>query len=220
MGIFNKAITMVGIMLPTLILVISSSYSIHFLNQYFKDIHYDSHKKRNIEKSIINIGKTIFLAALTTIAGFAALTINKIKPMRELGIFVLIGVFFSMILSLTFLPGLLTVLKKPKVMLQASREGSRTCIFFDRLGEFITKRWIIILVLALAISVWSCLGITKINVDTSWERWFKKNSEILTTQKFIKSNYGGITTFNVTFEIDGQLHYLVKIPVKMIGDIA
>jgi hydrophobe/amphiphile efflux-3 (HAE3) family protein len=204
MGIFDKTITMVGVMLPTLILVISSSYSIHFLNQYFKDIYYDSHKKRNIEKSIINIGKTIFLAALTTIAGFAALTINKIKPMRELGIFVLIGVFFSMILSLTFLPGLLTVLKKPKGMIQASREGSRTNTFFDHLGEFITKRWIIILVIALAISVWSCLGIAKISVDTSWERWFKKSSEILATQKFIKSNYGGISTFNVTFEIDEQ----------------
>jgi hydrophobe/amphiphile efflux-3 (HAE3) family protein len=209
MGIFDKTITMVGVMLPTLILVISSSYSIHFLNQYFKDIHIDSHKKRNIEKSIVNIGKTIFLAAITTIAGFAALTINKIKPMRELGIFVLIGVFFSMILSLTFLPALLTVLKKPKGVVQASREGSGTNIFFSNLGGFITRRWIIILIIACAIGLWSSIGIPNIKVDTSWERWFKKNSEILMSQKFIKSNYGGISTFNVTFETeeDSDLYF-------------
>ncbi len=202
MGIFNKTITIVGVMLPTLILVISSSYSIHFLNQYYKDIYLDPHKRRNIEKSIINIGKTIFLAAITTIAGFAALTINKIKPMWELGIFVLIGVFFSMVLSLTFLPGMLTALKKPKKKHQASIEGSRTNILFERLGTFIIKKWKLILILSVVVGIWSCLGIKNIRVDTSWQRWFKKKSEILTTQRFIKSNYGGISTLNVTLEID------------------
>lgn len=210
MGIYNRMITMVGVMLPTLILVISSSYSIHMLNQYFKDIYLDSHKSRNIEKSIINIGKTIFLAAITTMAGFAALTINKIKPMRELGIFVLIGVFFSMVLSLTFLPGVLTVFKRPKKKgLHASAEGSRTSVIFQRLGTFITKKWKIILIIAVIIGIWSGIGIKNISVDTSWQRWFKKNSEIMIGHKFIRSNYGGVHTINVTFEIENgtDLHF-------------
>jgi len=38
MGIFGKMITIIGIMLPVMILVNSSSYSIRFLNQYFTDI--------------------------------------------------------------------------------------------------------------------------------------------------------------------------------------
>jgi len=202
MGIFQIQITMVGIMLPTLILVISSSYSIHFLNQYYKDIHSDSHRVRNVEKSIVNIGKTILLAALTTIAGFAALTINKIEPMRELGIFVLIGVFFAMVLSLTFLPAFLTLLKRPKKMVHASVEGGRLNLLFGQLGDFILKRWKIILVLAAALSVWAIIGIPHIIVDTSWQRFFKKNSEVLRSDKFVKSNFGGVATFNVSFEID------------------
>jgi len=210
MGIFNKEITMVGIMLPTLILVISSSYSIHFLNQYYKDIHTDSHKIRNVEKSIVHIGKTILLAAFTTIAGFAALTINIIKPMRELGIFVLIGVFFSMALSLSFLPAFLTLLKKPKKKIYASAEGGRMDILFNHLGDFILRRWKIILFVAVLIGVWSILGIGNITVDTSWHRFFKNNSEILKSQRFIRSNFGGASTLNVSFETDNNTDLTFK----------
>lgn len=209
MGIFNKEITMIGIMLPTLILVISSSYSIHFLNQYYRDIFLDSHKTRNVEKSILHIGKTILLAALTTIAGFAALTINRIKPMRELGIFVLVGVFFSMVLSLTFLPSVLTLLKKPKKRFHVSNKGGLMNLLFDHIGELIIKRWKIILILSLIIGIWSCIGIKNITVDTSFQRFFKKTSEILISQKFIRSNFGGVSTINISFEIEekSDLHF-------------
>jgi len=209
MGIFNKEITMVGLMLPTLILVISCSYSIHFLNQYYKDIYLDAHKTRNVEKSILNIGKTILLAAFTTIAGFAALTINRIKPMRELGIFVLTGVFFSMALSLMVLPSVLILLKKPKKKLHASTEGSRMNLLFDHIGDLIIKRWKIILIIATIIGIWSCIGIKNITVDTSFQRFFKKTSELLTSQRFIRSNFGGVSAINISFAIEekSDLHF-------------
>ena len=199
MVIFGKSITMVGVMLPTLILVISSSYSIHFLNQYYKDIHADMPRRRCVEGSVAHIGKTIVLAALTTIAGFAALTINRIKPMRDLGVFVLIGVFISMLLSLTFLPSILSMLKKPRRTTRASTEGSRMNLFFLNLGDVILNRWKVILIIASVIAVWAIVGIPNIEVDTSWKRFFKKNSDILMSQRFIRSNFGGVSTINVTF---------------------
>jgi len=210
MGIFRKQITMVGIMLPTLILVISSSYSIHFLNQYYKDIFIDSHKQRNVQKSIVNIGKTILLAAVTTIAGFAALTINKIAPMRDLGIFVLIGVFFSMALSLSFLPAYLAMIKKPKKSRHASSEGSRMNHLFFKLGTLVTNRWRVILIIAVLIGIWSVIGIRKIEVDTGWQRFFKNNAAIIQSQRFIRSHFGGVSTMNVSLEIEERLDLTFK----------
>lgn len=199
MGLFGKTISMVGVMLPTLILVISSSYSIHFLNQYYKDVHADLPRRRCVEGPVVHIGKTIILAALTTISGFAALTINRIKPMRDLGVFVLIGVFISMMLSLTFLPSILSMLKNPRRTLRASTEGSRMNRFFLNLGDMILKRWKIILIIALVIAIWAIVGIPNIKVNTSWKRFFKKNSDLLTSQRFIRSNFGGVSTINVSF---------------------
>ncbi len=202
MRIFGKTITMVGVMLPTLILVISSSYSIHFLNQYYMDIFTDSHKIRNIEKAFVQIGKTIILAALTTIAGFAALTINKIKPMMELGVFVLIGVFIAMTLSLTLLPGILCTLRTPKQRLYAMMQGSWINRIFSSLGGTITRSCKVILIISIGIGIWSIAGIRSIEVDTSWQRFFKKNSDILLSQKYIRSHFGGVSSLNISFEID------------------
>jgi hydrophobe/amphiphile efflux-3 (HAE3) family protein len=199
MVLFGKFITMVGVMLPTLIIVISSSYSIHFLNQYYKDIHTDLSRRRCVEGSVVHIGKTIILAALTTIAGFAALTINRIKPMRDLGVFVLIGVFISMMLGLSFLPSILSLLKKPRKIVRASSEGSSMNRFFLNLGDVILKRWKFILIIASVIAIWAIVGIPNIEVDTNWKRFFKKNSAILMSQRFIRSNFGGISTINVSF---------------------
>jgi hydrophobe/amphiphile efflux-3 (HAE3) family protein len=204
MGIFGKQITIVGIMLPTLILVISSSYSIHFLNQYYKDVKSDLQRKEDVERSINNIGKTIILAALTTIAGFAALTINKIRPMFELGIFVLIGVFFSMCLSLTFLPSVLSILRKPRKEFYAWKRGSRINVMFTKLGHLVLGKWRIILLLALCIGIWSIVGIRNIVVDTSWKRFFKKNSQILVNERYIRSNFGGVSTININFETEDK----------------
>ena len=204
MGVLGRTITMVGVMLPTLILVISSSYSIHFLNQYYKDIYADSDKCTCIEGSVVNIGKTIILAALTTIAGFAALTVNRIRPMMELGVFVLIGVFISMMLSLTFLPGILCLSKKPRTIRRASVEGSRMHRLFLLLGDMILKRWRFIIIGAVLIALWAIVGIPYIHVDTSWKRFFKKNSSILESQRFIKSNFGGASTINVSFSTEEE----------------
>ncbi len=209
MGMFGKTITMVGVMLPTLILIISSSYSIHFLNQYYRDIFQDLHKKNKIEKAFGNISKTIILAATTTIAGFAALTINRIKPMMELGIFVLIGVFFAMVLSLSFLPGALSTLKRPKVRVYAISETSKINRLFCELGEVVISKWKIILFVSIAIAIWSFVGIHNIKIDTSWNRFFKKKSEILASQRFVRSNFGSVNTINVGFftEDDSELEF-------------
>jgi hydrophobe/amphiphile efflux-3 (HAE3) family protein len=221
MGIFGKQITIVGVMLPTLILVISSSYSIHFLNQYYKDVKSDLQRKEDVERSINNIGKTIILAALTTIAGFAALTINRIRPMFELGIFVLIGVFFSMCLSLTFLPSILSILRKPRKEFHAWRRGSKINVMFTKLGHLILGKWRLILLLALCVGVWSLVGIRNIVVDTSWKRFFKKNSPILVNERYIRSNFGGVSTINVNFEIenDSELNFKSLGTLKYVDEV-
>jgi hydrophobe/amphiphile efflux-3 (HAE3) family protein len=204
MGIFGKMITIIGIMLPVMILVNSSSYSIRFLNQYFADIGSGGDKKENIRKSEVKIAKIIFLAAITTVAGFGALTPNKIRPMMEIGVFVLVGITFSMTLSLTFLPALLTLLKKPRRGMRSSRIAARMKIPFQRLGGFIVRRRTLILIAACAVGVWSVVGFRNIKIDTSWERFFKKSSEILRTQYYIKSNFGGTSSMNLSLEITGE----------------
>lgn len=199
MGVFDTEITIIGVMLPTLILIISSSYSIHFLNQYYRDIFGPEDKDTKIVCSFNRIGRTILLAACTTIAGFAALTVNRIRPMMELGVFVLIGVFFAMALSLTFLPSTLSIVPLPRRERHAARQTGAFSRFFEHMGEIVVKRWWVIVVLAVGVAVWSGVGLHNIEVDTSWTRFFKKDSRVIRSQAFIRNNYGGVSAINVSF---------------------
>ena len=199
MGLLGRKITIVGVMLPTLILIISSSYSIHFLNQYFRNIFDSGPRIQRVEHAFSSIGRTIILAAMTTIAGFAALTVNRIRPMMELGIFVLIGVFIGMALSLTFLPSTLSMLPVPGKRLHAASETSGFNRLFCSLESVVVHHRWIILAVAVVIAAWSVAGMHNIVVDTTWKRFFREDSRVIQSQTFITNNYGGVSTINVSF---------------------
>ena len=52
----------------------------------------------------------VFLASLTTALGFLSMNFSEVPPYRHLGNFVAFGIVASFILSVTFLPALLSLL--------------------------------------------------------------------------------------------------------------
>jgi hypothetical protein len=103
-------------------------------------------------------------------------------------------------MSLTFLPALLTLLKKPVRSPRSSKIAEAMKVPFARLGGFVVRNRTAILLAACAVGVWSAVGLRNISIDTSWERFFKKNSAILQTQSYIQSNFGGISTMSLSLE--------------------
>ena len=93
-------------------------------------------QKRNaiIESVRVNL-QPVFLASLTTALGFLSMHFSEVPPFRQLGTFVAFGVAASFVLSVTFLPALLSLLPIP---VRAPRLG------LDRgmaaLGEFVIRR--------------------------------------------------------------------------------
>jgi len=94
---FNPA----NIMTLPLIIGIGVANGIHILNRFSED-----HDASILGKST---GKAVFISNLTTIAGFSSLILGGHQGIRSLGYVMSIGVLTCMIVSLTFLPALLTL---------------------------------------------------------------------------------------------------------------
>jgi predicted RND superfamily exporter protein len=94
---FNPA----NIMTLPLIIGIGVANGIHILNRFSED-----HDASILGKST---GKAVFVSNLTTIAGFSSLILGGHQGIRSLGYVMSIGVLTCMIVSLTFLPALLTL---------------------------------------------------------------------------------------------------------------
>ena len=114
MSLLGFDFTVVTVIIPSLLLTIGSSYTIHLLNEYYRtstsNIYED---KLWIIKSVSHVTKTIILASLTTIIGFSTLVVTTIRPIQEFGVSISFGILSSAILSLFFLPAVLYILPVP-----------------------------------------------------------------------------------------------------------
>ncbi len=95
---------------PTIVLMIVVANCVHLLVGLQQRLRAGDSKHAAIVESIgLNL-HPVFLASLTTALGFLSMNFSEVPPYRHLGNFVAFGVFASFVLSVTFLPALLSLL--------------------------------------------------------------------------------------------------------------
>ncbi|MDE0418045.1 MAG: MMPL family transporter [bacterium] len=95
---------------PTIILMIVVANCVHLLVALQQRLRAGESKHDAIVESIRLNLHPIFLASLTTALGFLGMNFSEVPPYRQLGCFVAIGIVTSFILSVTFLPAMLSLL--------------------------------------------------------------------------------------------------------------
>ena len=87
-----------------------------------------------VESVRVNL-QPVFLASLTTTLGFLSMNFSEVPPFRHLGTFVAFGVAAAFVLSVTFLPALLSLLP-----LRVRAAGNRHDAAMAALAEFVVRR--------------------------------------------------------------------------------
>ena len=94
----------------TIVLMISIAGCVHLLVTLMQRLQAGDSKHTAIIESLrINL-YPMFLASLTTALGFLSMNFSEVPPYRHLGMFVTFGVGVSFLLTVTFLPALLSLL--------------------------------------------------------------------------------------------------------------
>ncbi len=119
---------------PTMILTLAVADSIHFLStMLFRMRHGDSKQAAIVESLRVNF-HPIFLTSLTTAIGFLSMNFSDAPPFRDLGNITAMGVSYAFVLSVTFLPAMVSVLP-----LEARERKSRGAEAMDALAEFVIR---------------------------------------------------------------------------------
>ncbi|MEO2154503.1 MAG: MMPL family transporter [Nanoarchaeota archaeon] len=107
MGFFNISLSTLAAGVAALVIGIGIDYSIHFMSRF----KYERRKIKSIteavEEATKNTGVSLMVTALATIGAFLAFNIGKMPEMGKFGNLMALGIFFSLILTLTLLPILL-----------------------------------------------------------------------------------------------------------------
>jgi len=197
MGHLGFKLTMLGVSLPSLIVAVGSSYSIHIINQYYIDrgkIVFMG-KAEGLRMSMSHISITVLLAGVTTFLGFASLLTNQVNAIRDWGLFSALGVFFAVIISTSMIPAAMMLLPLPEVSGDEDKNDARKPDFTDRFvaaitGFSINNYWKVIIVTSV-IMVISIAGAMQMRVETSILSYFKESDYVRKSHQIIGDKLGG-----------------------------
>jgi predicted RND superfamily exporter protein len=142
----------------------------------------------------------VFLAALTTFAGFFSLCFTSVHPIREFGYFSSFGVIAAFIVAVTLIPSLL-ILREPKKKRDSGKEDTYSTVIADTLMVVARKKRTVLLFAAVVV-VFSIYGLTKIISDNAMIEYFKPDTEVAKSDRFIRENFGGSKVVNVVLHGD------------------
>lgn len=207
MAYLNKPITMIGMILPPMLIAIANDYSIHLVARYYEDVkqHIESLSTQDIAVKVMQrLGVPIFLAGITTIAGFGSLLTHIMPPAKELGIFASFGIGMAFVFSMTFAPAWLALLPVPKVLADGNRK-ERLDSLLRGVTRFITRHPNtpkILVATGVLIALISATGIRKIIVDTNPMNYYKDDYPLVVSTKLLNAKLGGSMTVDVVFDGD------------------
>ena len=119
----------------TIILTVAIANSVHVMTTFLHEMRHGKEKSAAIIETLrINL-QPVFLASTTTMVGFLTMNFSEVPPFQHLGNFVAIGVAASFILSVTFLPALISVLP---VRVTVQKEDCDKLMV--KLGDFVVKK--------------------------------------------------------------------------------
>ena len=95
---------------PTIVLMIVVANCVHLLVALQQRLRAGDAKPVAIVESLKLNLHPVFLASLTTALGFLSMNFSEVPPYRHLGNFIAIGIAASFLLSVTFLPALISLL--------------------------------------------------------------------------------------------------------------
>ncbi|MFK7864565.1 MAG: RND family transporter [Pseudohongiellaceae bacterium] len=184
---------------PTLI-IIGIGITVHVLIEFFHFKNNGNSSKDSAQKTIEHIWVPAFFTAITTSAGFYALSITKIMPIKEFALLGAIGPLVLFIFSLTVLPALLSYLgdvsSKTINVLHAGAISKVT----QKIPDFTLRHRNLILSGSVLALVFSILYLPSIKVDTNYVTLFKEASQTRQDIVYFDDTFKGMMTLDIILD--------------------
>ena len=199
MSLLDFKITVITVIIPSMLLAIGSSYTIHILSEYYRSARDpDMSKIEWLANAVEHVLSTIIVSALTTIICFLSLLTTTVRPLREFGLSIGMGILFSALLALFFLPSIFYLMKlpKPKNHQQLKNSFLTGIVVRTGMGTMKHKRKAALGV-AVLIGLF-ILSYPRIIHKSDYFSYFPTDDPLITGSRFINQHSGGSQTLNIT----------------------
>lgn len=198
--IFGYKITLLTGLIPSIIVVIGIPNSIFLINKYQEEYLRCKNQITALKIAIEKIGKTTFIANVTTFIGFFVFYFTGSPLLLEFGLVASIAVMATWALSLVLIPIIFSYNPKPKAKHVRHLENKNISKILEKVDFIVHHRrtklyWIIGFLIGLSI-----VGMTKIKSIGHLVDDLPANDPVFTDLKFIEENFKGIVPIEVSID--------------------
>ncbi|MGB5387775.1 MAG: MMPL family transporter, partial [Eudoraea sp.] len=205
MAFLGWKISLFSILMPIMIIAIANDYGIHLIAHYQELANGPVilSMKQICKQIYRDLKKPIFITGITTIGGILGLLSHTMMPAAELGVLTAIGIGFALLLSLWFLPAMLSFFK-PKRRDTETEQKKIPIVdrWLGKMGNLVTLHPKRILAISIIVTIIGVAGVFLLKVDTNVESYFSSKSEVGRSTKLINEKFGGSQFISVLFSGD------------------
>ncbi|MGH8596726.1 MAG: efflux RND transporter permease subunit, partial [Gammaproteobacteria bacterium] len=210
MGWVGTPLNLVSNIIPPLLITLGFAGAMHMMSEYYEALRHQSpHDGQHdrvantaaVVSTLEEMGLAMLANGLTTMLGFLSLCTSTVLAIRQFGFWSVVGVAAATLTSLALIPAALVLLGPPP---RRPRVVQRNAIdrFAAAIGEFDMRHRRGIFVTAGILLAIACVGMTRIEVSSSFVGSFIRASPIRQTFDALNSRMQGLSSFYVVVQSD------------------
>lgn len=215
-GLFLSSIHIISFAFTALIIGLGTDYSIHLYDRFRSERSAGRDSREALRLAVVDTGRGVFTAAVTTALPFLALTISDVRALSELGLLVGLGVLFSLYATFLFLPPLLSFSER---RFPGAAYGPLPGFNLDRLWPF-SRRWRRTMVtISFVLTAFFLVASVSLTFEGELKNLQPKSSEAFLTQEKMEKHLS-LSPKQMLVAVDGKDLEEVLARGRRIGELA
>lgn len=199
-GAFDFQLSILMVLIPPLIIVISIPNCIFLINRFHKEIIDHGNMALALSRVIQKIGNATFLTNLTTALGFSTFIFTNSERLSEFGIIASLNILCVFLLSITILPIIWSFSSVPKTKHLQHLQKKWLHLAVEKL-EYLTlykRKWIYAGTTVIVTA--AIIGTLQVEATGNITGDLPQNDPITTDLNYIQDKFGGSIPFDIVID--------------------
>ncbi|MBI5118625.1 RND family transporter [Candidatus Poribacteria bacterium] len=202
MGYTGMPVTVVGSILPVVIVAVVSAYGIHVVNAFGHELAKGAGRPHCLRGALGTVSGPVAISALTSAIGFGSLVTFKIRSIHDFGLILAFAITFGLISSLVFIPAAFALIPFGSVRAGRARRSRLADWLIVNLYERVQKRGKTYAFAAAVGFVLAIVATTRLKVGLEPAKFFPEGHPTRKSLDVFNRKLGGSTCFNLMVEAD------------------
>jgi uncharacterized protein len=217
MVLFGYKITLLNALIPPLIVVIGIPNCIYFLNKFHTEYKATGDKQKSLANMVGRMGIVTLFCNIAAAIGFAVFALTESAILKEFGVVAGINIMVLFVISLLFIPAVLSYLPAPKSRHVRYLENEALNKTLLRIENWVFDHPKYIYTATVFVLIFSLAGIMRLKSVGYIVDDLPKNDVLYTDLKFFEKHFAGVMPLEIVVDtkrkqgVTRQLQNLVRI---------